>query len=265
MEKKEVTLYRLNNANGPIYEKTGPTEFRETTIVETVFTVKDGEVVTTFVTKEGHEIQKAYRNDNGTMTILNSGYRVGFCDTKKGCWNVGDNFISVKDDSFIIKAYDLDGVGESREISVGRLHIRDNESRIDISDILGPDLCMFSPKDDCYRVNSKVKVLDKADNVVLEKKPVIERIALTDEEKTFIKGKLEEITNFCKDRGIKLGFDTGNCDIVAGHVDDITYDDFNSEEDSHFDIRFMDSFDVPFLYANEEYEFVLRGDKKKED
>ncbi|MCF0223811.1 MAG: hypothetical protein HUK20_06040 [Fibrobacter sp.] len=265
MGKKAVTLYRLNNAHGPIYEKTGPTEFRETTIVETVFTVKDGEVATTFITKDGHEIQKAYWNNNGTMMIRGAECRVGFCDTKKGCWNVGDNYISVKDDAFIINAYDLDGVGESREISFCRLHIRDNEARIDISDILGPDLCMFSPEDDCYKVNSKVKVLDKADNVVMEKKPVIERIALSDEEKTFIKGKLEEITNFCKDHGIKLGYNADNCDLVAGHVDDISYDDFNSEEDSHFDIRFMDSFNVPFLYANDEYEFVLRGDKKKED
>lgn len=265
MEKKAVTLYRLNNDHGPIYEKTGPTEFRETTIVETVFTVKDGEVVTTFVTKEGHEIQKAYWNNDGTMMILGTGCRVGFCDTKKACRNFGDDYISVKDDSFVIKAYDLDGVGESREISVGRLHIRDNESRIDISDILGPDLCMFSPENDCYKVNSKVKVLDKADNVVLEKKPVIERIALSDEEKTFIKSKLEEITNFCNDRGIKIGYHADNLSVVAGHVDDISYDDFDSDEDSHFDVSFMDSFNSPFRYLNDDYEFVLRGDKKKED
>lgn len=262
---KTTKIATFSNTDKTLYAKEGENTYRAVKVANVSIQTTDtaGTFETTFIDDGGEEYSELFLKDGEVFDPVNESFLswgVGARNTAREGDRCREIHYDAERNSFYLTAYRLNENGSER-LYINEVLVKAGESKMDVTAIVPPFRCL-NFGDEFLKFHREYTEVG-ADGVETRKESIASRVLLTAEEKEYLDDKFSKIAEFCKARGIKIGYDTECCEIIAGHVDDFTYDCWEDEKDVHLGTGMLQvikggSF---IRYSGCDDEFVLYGAK----
>lgn len=263
---KTTKICTLSASTSTFYKKVDAFQYESVNIKKVRIRVTDvaGKFDAIFVTGSGEELEMIYTRKDG-------GDRFDVVGDDKLNWNIGLKNGNIEGDRihkveycaernkfYFLENSLCENVDPSR-VYLDEIVVEIEKSNMEVGHLISRDCCLRMDSD--FRRFHAHYSVKEADGSEKENASIASRVLLSDEQVNYLKEAFGAIGQYCKVNGIKLYYGADECDFIAGHVDEVTYDDFNDDSDVHMSVNLLTRISAQVGYSNWEYEFVLRGAK----